>query len=822
MNIKKIVWLVCFLLLSIPIAGGLYLRCSLTSYQGNQQLADLQHPVSVVYDKHAVPHIEAKSLLDAARVQGYVHAQHRLWQMEMFRMTAQGRLSEIFGEKTLQTDIFLRTLGFKRYAEKSFGVLQDNTRAVLEAYTEGINAYLEFHENSLVSRLSPEFTLLRHQPEPWQPWHSLLTVKLMDLTLSANMRPEINRLAFAARGLSPEEINDLIRYAPDDNPPALPDLRKIFGFPTSLQTTKKTVLPPAVQVAQSGYKLPWPIGVSASNNWVVSGQRTESGFPLLTNDPHLGLTTPSTFYLNHLSYQQDGKSMNMTGASIPSIPLVLLGRNDQIAWGFTTSYLDSQDLFIEKLKSEDVNQYLTEHGWQNFEQTVENINIKNAEPYALEIKHSRHGPVLPEDFQGMKESVPEGHVVALQWTSLTEKDTTLDALVGITRATSVEHFKQALKPMVSPMQTIVVADVEGNIGMIAPSQIVVRHPENQIKGRAPVPGWLPLYAWQDKLEHAEWPSWKNPEQGVLFSANYKFVDDDYPHHLSYDWARQYRHYRIQAIIQGSSQKHTVNSMLAGVTDDYSPPLVLLRDAVLPVLQQSTDDEPELLDALQQWDGRMNMTRPEPLVMMGWFKQLADHILIDELGDDFVRINRELDINIVLNILAGNAARDWCDDLNTTYVESCEWQIHAAFKHSHQDLQQAYGANWQQWQWGKAHIAYNEHRPFAKVEWLAKWFNTELESGGGPYTLLRGQTSFNAADPFYNRAGAAYRAVYDFANLEQSLFIQNTGQSGHVMSPQYKDYAHYWAQGDFVPMWIKAENYQTDSLGKWTFKNRNYN
>ncbi len=800
----------------LPILLYLYFYQGVSRFSGSAQLDGLQQSLEVVYDKHAVAHISGTELLDVTRGQGYVHAQHRMWQMEMFRMTAQGRLSEIFGETTLPTDIFLRTLDFKGYSRQSYSVLQDETKALLEAYAEGVNAFLEQHSRSVFSKLSPEFKIFSHQPEPWQPWHSLLTIKLMDLTLGANMRPEINRLAFAARGLSPAEIDDLMGYAAEDSPPPLPDLRKLYGFRDDLQAAVMQPSSTLINAVIQGYNLPWSIGVSASNNWVVAGSRTQSGKPLLTNDPHLGLTAPSTWFLNHLQYQKAGRRMNMMGASIPSVPLIMLGRNDHVAWGFTTSYLDAQDIFIEKINPQDPEQYLTEQGWANFEQAVETIQISDADNVSFVRRRSRHGPVLPGRFQNLQDILPAGHVAALQWTSLTENDTTVDALMQISQATSVESFKQALRPMVSPMQTIVAADTQGHIAMIAPAQMVVRHEANLVKGRAPVPGWLAQYQWQATLGFEQWPQSTDPDSGVLFSANYKFVDEHYPHHITYDWGRQYRHYRAKQLLEDVAGKHSPESMLAVVADDYSQPLILLRDQLLPELISAENLDQALVQSLQAWNGRMHSKAPQPLIMMAIFKQLATDMLSDELGKDFKRINRELDINIVLKVLAEKTARNWCDDLKTVESENCSQLVKLSVARSLLDLQQQYGDDWRQWQWGEAHIAYNEHRPFAKVAMLADLFNVQVASGGGPFTLLRGQTDFNAKQPFYNRAAATFRAVYDFADLEKSLFIHNTGQSGHFLSAHYDDYAHRWAGVEFIPMWVKPENYENNLLGRWDF------
>ena len=381
------------LILLVFIAGALgyaLLTRTIQPYSGEINIARLSAPVTIVRDKEGVPHIEAKTRDDALAALGFAHAQDRLWQMEILRMSAQGRLSEIFGDATRKTDVFLRTLGFFEQAEQSLDVLSAETIAGLEAYARGVNTFIHRKTRLLEPSFPPEFLILGHKPEDWKPAHSVSALKMMSLNLSKNMANELTRLAFAANDLSPREIEDLYPVGPLDNPKPLPDLRKMYGL-------KKPVVTASVQSKPSDMleQIMPSTGIWASNNWVVAGSRTESGKPLLANDPHLAFGSPSLWYLAHLSFEDEDKKRNIIGASLPATPLILLGRTDNVAWGFTNAGADVQDVFIEELKEGDENKYRTQLGWQDFILTEEIIKIKGAEDFTYTRRISRHGPVSP-------------------------------------------------------------------------------------------------------------------------------------------------------------------------------------------------------------------------------------------------------------------------------------------------------------------------------------------------------------------------------------------------------------------------------------------
>ena len=800
--------------------GYAFISRTVPTDNGVAMIAELGENIKVVRDKEAVPHIIGKSIIDVAAAQGYIHAQERLWQMENFRMAGQGRLSQMFGEQTIKTDQFLRSLNLASHSKKSYERLKPQTQEILQAYTRGINAFINRERAIFEPALPVEFMILGHQPEPWQAWHSLLTVKVMALTLGGNMSKEIRRLALASKGFDPAEIDELVRYNSRDNPPPLPDLRQLYGFPKSGKIANGPNSS-HYQIAQEGsdsFELAWPIGVTASNNWVISGSRTKSQKVLLANDPHLGLTAPSIWYLVHLSWEVDGKRKNLVGASLPSIPLIMLGRNDRVAWGFTTSNLDSQDIYVERQNPKNENEYLTENGWQAFEEREEIIKVSGKPDISFKIRSTRHGPVLPAKYANLDKYLPAQHVASLKWLAMRDDDISMDALIDMAQAESVDQVIEATRSLKSPMQSIVIGDVEGNIGFVAPARVAVRSADNKIMGRAPVPGWLAQYDWQGYLDFDQLPKYKNPTNGVLYSANSKYVDDNYNSHLTYDWAENFRRERIEELIVNTNNLHDISSMKAGHADNYSSALVRFRDEAMAQMQAGVTIEQNIVNGLIKWDGKMTRDAPEPLIMMAWFKEISSALLKDDLGEDY-RLFAKGNMTNILGMLGSGGARDWCDNRKTAAREDCSHIVLESLKNALENLRTNFGSEWRKWKWGSAHIAYGEHRPFARVPPLDKWFNVEIESAGGPYTLLRGQTDFRANKPYYNRSASSYRAIYDFSDLNNSLFIQTTGQSGNFLSPYYKNFAERWADIDYFTISSRAGDYEKDAIGVWNMQRK---
>ena len=751
-------------ILILALVGWIYLRTSLPQTSGRIELAGLTAPVTVTRDPNGVPHIVAENEADAAFALGFVHAQDRLWQMEMHRRVATGRLSEFAGEETVATDRYLRTLSLYDRARRSWEHQSPAAQTVLKAYAAGINAYLESHRGAW----PPEFLLTGVRPERWTPIDSLGWLKMMSLDLGGNMGRELSRLDLAGT-LDAKQLAEFFPPYPGDPAIPLPDLEALYDG-LDLKT--------ASAAARASAR---DLGLG-SNNWVVSGDRTKSGKPLLANDPHLGLTTPSLWYLVHMKIA----GRNVVGASMPGVPGVILGRNDHIAWGFTNVNPDVQDLYLEKL-SADGDGYLTPDGAAHFVTREETIRVKDAEPVTFTIRETRHGPVLSDARGDIQAALPEGYVLALRWTALEDDDTTPSIAMSLSEARNFDEFTAALKAYVTPMQNIVFADGAGNIGYVAPGRVPVRGPGNDTHGLVPAPGWKAGYDWTGYLPYEELPRRYNPAEGFIATANEKIVDDSYPHYLTSEWAMPYRGDRIRALLAASTS-HDADSMADIQSDVHST----VADDLLPLmLGHMGAPVSDLVAAMAAWDREMRADAPEPLIFSAWHRHLAKRIYADELGEKFERYWGSKP-NFLHRVLAGEGdyAR-WCDDVTTTAVETCDEVVGAALADAEAELREKLGNDWRTWRWGALHVVIQRHEPMSQIPALRRFFELRAPAPGGTYTVNVAGPRFTEPAVYSFRHGPSYRAIYDFADLEHSRYVIPTGESGNPFSTHYRDLFPLW-------------------------------
>ena len=800
--------LIKLILILVPLvvmaagAGMLWLSRSQAPLDGAQQIGGLEGDVTITRDRNGVPHIVAATRADAAAGLGFAHAQDRLWQMEVSRMAGQGRLSEMFGEATVGTDVWLRTMGIHEAAIASLDVMDADTMAMLEGYARGVNAWMERETRVFSSRLPPEYVILGITPEPWTPAHTLTAIKMMSVSLAENVGDEALRLGFHRVGLSEAEIRDLLPYLDNDTPPPMPDLTALLGLDPAPLGETATTADASSAFAGIGAML----STGASNNWVISGDRTQSGLPIVANDPHLGLMAPSIWYLAHLEVTQEfDEPRRLIGPSLPGTPYVLLGRGNHIAWGFTNTATDAQDVFVERVNPDNPDQYLTPTGWAPFGQKEETIRIRGGTEQVFTRRWTRHGPVLPAGYKHFDRLLPENTVAALQWVALAHDDTTAIAGSRLYDMRTVEDFQAGFEAFLTPMQSMVVADRSGNIGFVAAGRVPRRDPANRLMGRAPAPGWNAIYDWRGYAPYAALPRQNNPEEGLIATANTKIVGPEYPLHLTFDWEEPYRQNRIETLINGAGEPHTMEMSRRVQADIVSPAFVNLKPRMLAALegQESTDAKRGLADAIAAWEGDMARDGMEPLLMMAWVRHTVIKTYADELGFLF-RDWFKLRGRVLERLLDGETARNWCNDQTTDVEETCDQIVALAFDAAITELSSRYGDDSSRWRWGEAHYAKGAHRPFGEVPALRRFFNVEVESGGGPFTLDRGRTQIqDDEDPYGNTNAASYRGIFDMADLDQATYIQTTGQSGNVFSRHY---------GDFAPLWADVNSIEIPSTG----------
>jgi len=776
------------LLLAAVLLGAafFYLRLSLPKTKGEVRLAGLAGPVEILRDRYGIPHISAGSMEDACFALGYVHAQDRLWQMEMSRRIAAGRVAEIVGAAGLETDRFLRTLGVRRAAEANLRSIDSDARAALEAYAAGVNAFLASDPV-----LPPEFWLTGAHPEPWSPVDSIAWTKMMAWELGGNWRSELLRMRLA-KTLPMARINQFLPPYPGEQAPVLPDLKDLYS----------TMERDAVRLAQFA---PDNDGLG-SNNWVVSGERTASGKPLLANDPHLGLTAPPVWYFAHLS----APGVNVIGATLPGVPGVVLGHNDRIAWGFTNTGPDVQDLYLEKLDA--AGGYLAPDGPRQFQVIEETIKVKGADPEKLRVRISRHGPVISDVLRDARQQAPRGYAIAFAWTALAEDDRTVQTPLRMALAREWDGFLAAARDFQAPQQNMVYADVEGNIGFVAAGRVPVRKPANDLKGMAPAPGWLAKYDWDGYIPFEQLPRSFNPPGNAVVTANQRITPPGYAPFISSEWQPPYRADRIQQLLD-AVPKHTVQSFARIQADVVS----LAMREVLPKLlatRPRSEEARKALALLAKWDGAMAPDRAEPLIAWAWWRELTRAIYADELGEAFAA-NWFARAPFVSAVLSGDESyARWCDDVRTPAVETCEEVLALSLDAALSDLGKRYGSDQGRWRWGEAHAAIHEHRPFGRQPLLARVFDITVPSPGDTYTVNVGRNNMNdEARPFANRHAASLRAIYDLSDLEKSLYIHSGGQSGNILSPHYDDFTAAWAKNEYIPMrtdkkTLDAEPHQT--------------
>lgn len=735
------------LIVTIGLAGTggyLWLRTSLPQIDGTIfiQSPGLAHVVSIDRDDDGVVDIKAGSDADAAFALGFAHAQDRLFQMDGMRRLGSGRLSEIIGPEGLASDRQMRVLGLRRQAQRQYDQASPQLKSLLDAYAAGVNAFITQHRGAL----PPEFVLLNYRPEPWTPVDSLVWGRLMALQLSGNMGDELLGAKLKA---------------------ALPD--DLYRLLTRRGSASTAIDAPANTNA-------------ASNNWVVAGARTASGKPILSNDPHLALTAPSTWYLARI----ETPSRTLIGVTAPGLPMLVIGSNGHVAWGFTTTTSDVEDVFDEKIDPQNADRYLTPDGSQPFETHHEFIKIKGQADEDFVVRSTRHGPVI-SDARQVKPA--PGHVLSVAWAATLPDDRTAEALVEMNRAMTADAFKAALHDFAAPQQNVIYADVAGTIGFVAPGRIPVRR-NLYDHSRLPVPGWTDSADWIGMIPFDDLPQVSNPATGWIATANNDVTAYAKGGFYGEGWDIGYRYRRIASHL-GTMAGMTLANSEAIQKDIVSLGVHQAIDAWLPALKSHAD----VVAALKAWDGQMDRDRPEPLIATAWIDHLAHRLLAKRLGDLYARWwFWQVDV-------LGELASDdhWCDDPSTSVHETCQQQISAALDDAMVDLAKTYGGDWMAWRWGEAHKVTFESPFWRHVPLVNRLLRGTLPDDGDSMTVDCA-TALPSLDGDYPVVhGPSMRFSIDMAHPLAPIFSLAGGQSGNPLSPHYDDLLPAWRDGVSKPV-----------------------
>jgi len=794
---KGIFWLVSIILFLCIVAGLIYLTSAQTSPSGKRVIRSLSDTVAITFDESDIPHIQAKSSSDALFALGYLHASERSWQMEVNRRLASGRLSEILGKETLAIDRFIRTLGIKHTAEKQFDRYPIATKRLLQSYADGVNA----GNAHLGWALPLEYFLTGSQPGHWSPTDSVAWMLMMALDLGGNWHKELQRLELS-QFLTTRQIWEVMPAYTPGEPVSNVDFAKIYRDINvfnlnSVARDQKSKKLPATELTAN--EVPGGKDSIGSNNWALNGKLTSSGKPLLANDPHLGLSTPAIWYMAHL----EAPGLNVIGATLPGIPGVVLGRTDKFAWSFTNTGPDVQDLYIEQLDPKNPGVYRGPDGPLPFTVRQEIIDIKGEISQRFLVKETQHGPVISESYARAKRIIDTNrYALALRWTALDVENQSVAGLLDMNHAKDLDAFKKALRKNYAPMQNVVMADVGGNISYQAAGVAPKRTLHQGLYGVAPALGWEKQYDWTGYVPFEQLPNSNNPDANWIATANQKILASNDPNPLTGDWELPTRYDRIVELIKGKSN-HDIASMKSMQADTLSlgatPLLGLFKSTQSkhPLAQQTSE-------LIKNFDGDMRVNSSSALIFNAWADQLTRK-LFSRLSYLFTENYGARSFRQALILHLQNPDSPWCNDPKTEQIESCADASNAALDQALEQLSAQLGSNPINWTWGNAHVAVSEHRPFSKVPVLGGLFNLRQPFPGDSFTINVGRLELLKADnPFETKQAASLRALYDLSDLEQSLFIYQTGQSGWVQSKLYRNMSTLWAQNEYLPLQMKPQ------------------
>lgn len=794
--------------------------------EGDLTLDGLQEEVNVYRDAHGVPHIYAQNRRDLYMAQGFVHAQDRFWQMEFWRRVGQGRLAEMLGPDLLETDTFIRTIGWNRMAQTHLDYYEreaPEVMAYLEAYSAGVNAYLAQNGENV----SLNQTILGLVRDPWEiePWEPLDTISwgvVMAWDLGGNWENELAR-ARLNQALGEASASILLPGYPYEARPVIAPLDELDselpadGAPAdgpadedaeegSSDDESSTLSPALVDWTRVNTSLagrPPMVGLvrdstaTGSNSWAVSGEHTASGQPLLANDPHLGIQMPSIWYEVGLH----APGYDVAGFSFAGAPGVIIGHNAHIAWGFTNVGPDVQDLYIEKINPANASQYEFEGAWQEMEHIEERIVVNGAEDVILDVRQTAHGPIINDVIDSQSDAL------ALRWT-VQDANPIFQSIILLNEAEDYDDFREAARYFHAPAQNMLYADVDGNIAYQLPGRIPIRADGD---GLTPVPGWTGEYEWQGNIPFEELPAMLNPEEGYIVTANNAVTGDDYPYLVSHYWAAGDRAQRIVEMLEEAIDSGAIGpDEFARMQMDARS---LLAESYVPLLQGLSSENARVQAALERLRGWDMQARAEsvPAALFEIFTMHLSHAaLADELGDaaeDYLS-NSGGSQRVFLHRLAQQPDARWWDNVDTPEEEGREEIILQALTDTVTWLEENVGDDVEDWTWGALHTATFVSDPLGQsgIGPLERLVNRGPYPVGGTTSAVNA-TSWNWDDVAAVGGHPSMRMIVDLGQLDDSRTVHPTGQSGHPFHPHYDDFIEMWLQGRYHPLWFSDEAVQ---------------
>lgn len=775
------------LLIGIIIISYSVLQSKIPDYSGEVIVTGITNDVKIYRDEHAIPFIIAEDDLDATFGLGYIHAQERLFQMDISRRAGEGRLSEILGSETIPFDKMFRTLGIYKLGEESLPKLNPQTLKILEAYSNGVNAYIKEADGNYTF----EFDVLGYEPELWKPEHSLVLSKLMAWELNISWWTDI-AFSHLVQKFGEEKVKDILPDFNENAPTIIPKhLKYASNIPTDFYNVDKNFR------EFMGF-----VGTHiGSNNWVVNSKKSESGKVIIANDPHLALQVPGKFMFSIVRSNE----WNGEGFSIPGLPSFIIGKNQDIAWALTNVMADDSDFYIEKFDSART-KYLVNNEWLKLEEFEDTILVKDSEPIIYSIKKTHRGPIISDIHSFNSKSKIESKNranISMRWTALDFTDE-IFAISSVNRAKNWSEFENGIEHFTAPGQNFVYGDKEGNIGYICGAKLPLR------KNTSPTlvyDGTTDAYDWKGFVPYNKMPKLFNPSENFIASANNKTIKN-YPYHISNLWEPSSRIDRITDLLTHKVE-HSSEDFKKYQLDFFSYYAKHITPFILNAFNQVTVNDENLntaLSLLRQWDFIVDKKSQTPTIFNEFFQSLIKNIFQDEMGEELFN-----EYIFVANIpyrkvreLLDEKNSNWWNNVATEKIESRDEIIRNSLVDAILSLETKLGKDLAFWQWMELHTVTFKHMFTHSTPMLNNILNIGPFTIGGDGTTIF-NTEYSLLKPYENKLGPALRFIFDFAKPDELSFILPTGEAGYFMSEHYSDMTQQWLDGEYLKININTSD-----------------
>lgn len=785
----------------------LMLKKSLPKYDGEKSVKGLHDNVEIYRDAFAIPMIKAGNDEDAAFALGYVHAQERLFQMDIARRAGEGRLSEVLGAKTIPVDQMFRTVGIYKNVKMNYDKLNPLSKKILEAYSKGVNAFLK----EAKGKYPVEFDVLGYDPYPWKPEHSLIIAKLMGWELNLSWWTDLT-FSQLVQKFGAEKAKELLPDFPENSPTIIPaDIKRFASIKNDL-----------MKVDQQFRNLTGFVGTHiGSNNWIVNGKMSASGKPIIANDPHLAFTAPGRWFFAMIR----SDDWNAEGFTIPGLPAIVIGKNQNIAWAMTNVMADDADFYVEKIDPVGQNYFLN-GTWRQLRIEKDTIHVKDSTSVIYEIKRTHRGPIIT-NIHPFKIMYPNTGVqtaqMSMRWTGQDFSDE-MFAAISINKSKNWDDFKNAVRYFTVPGQNFVYGDVNGNIGYICAAKLPIRTTNSST---LIYDGTTDANEWKGFVPYEEMPKLFNPPQNYIASANNKTIMN-FKYHISNIWEPSSRIERITELLNSKpiqskeDFKKYQNDFVSPYAKKITRYIISAFDSV-----RITDKNLRLaLELFKNWDYEMNAKSQVPTIYTRFFQNLIKNIFIDEMGDDLLKeyvFIANVPYRIIPKMLEVNRS-SFFDDIRTPQVETRDDIIRKSLVDALSQLEKKHEMEIANWQWGEIHKVTFKHMFHDASPLLDKLINIgPFSIGGDGTTIFNTEYSFpelyeqsldltkqHRSEPYSNILGPSMRYIFDFADPDHLEFILPTGQSGHFMSNHYKDMSDMWLKGKYIKLPLRKDEFVKSS------------